>query len=70
MPDPIFDLPTRPATRYFVQYPTRPDPIMKNPTRWALIMSLLIRRVLYVNFVTVLWDIFLSYMKHLPEPLE
>ena len=28
--------PTRPATRYFVQYPTRPDPILKNPTRWAL----------------------------------
>ena len=27
---------TRPATRYFVQYPTRPDPILKNPTRWAL----------------------------------
>jgi len=27
-------------------------------------------RVLYVNFVTVLWDIFLSYMKHLPEPIE
>lgn len=26
---------TRPATRYFVQYPTRPDPILKNPTRWA-----------------------------------
>ena len=30
------DTPTRPATRYFVQYPTRPDPILKNPTRWAL----------------------------------
>ena len=28
--------PTRPATRYFVQYPTRPDPKLKNPTRWAL----------------------------------
>ena len=27
---------TRPATRYFVQSPTRPDPILKNPTRWAL----------------------------------
>ena len=27
---------TRPATRYFVQYLTRPDPILKNPTRWAL----------------------------------
>ena len=27
---------TRPATRYFVQYPTRPDPILKNPTPWAL----------------------------------
>ena len=27
---------TRPATRYFVQYPTRHDPILKNPTRWAL----------------------------------
>ena len=27
---------TRPATQYFVQYPTRPDPILKNPTRWAL----------------------------------
>ena len=31
---------TRPATRYFVQYPTRPDPILKNPTRWALAVSL------------------------------
>ena len=29
---------TRPATRYFVQYPTRPDPMLKNPTRWALIL--------------------------------
>ena len=28
---------TRPDTRYFVQYPTRPDPILKNPTRWALV---------------------------------
>ena len=28
---------TRPATRYFVQYPTRPDPILKNRTRWALV---------------------------------
>ena len=24
-------------TMYFVHYPTRPDPILKNPTRWALI---------------------------------
>ena len=31
-----FDTPTRPATWYFVQYPTRPDLILKNPTRWAL----------------------------------
>merc|ERR1712155_469038 len=23
--------------RYFVHYPTRPDPILKNPTRWALL---------------------------------
>ena len=30
---------TRPATRYFVQYPTRPDPILKNPTRWALLLN-------------------------------
>ena len=30
---------TRPATRYFVQYPTQPDPILKNPTRWALLTS-------------------------------
>ena len=40
IPDRIFwhSYPTRtwPATRYFVQYPTRPDPILKNPTRWAL----------------------------------
>jgi protein Mpv17 len=27
-------------------------------------------RVLYVNFVTVLWDIFLSHIKHRPDPLE
>jgi len=27
-------------------------------------------RVLYVNFVTVLWDIFLSYIKHRPDALE
>ena len=43
IPDRIFrhSYPTRtqPATRYFVQYPTRPDPILKNPTRWALSMS-------------------------------
>lgn len=26
-------------------------------------------RVLYVNLVTVLWDVFLSYMKHKPELL-
>ena len=32
---------TRPATRYFVQYPTRPDPMLKNPTRWALSVVLL-----------------------------
>ena len=40
IPDRIFRLsyPTRPrpATRYFVQYPTWPDPILKNPSRWAL----------------------------------
>ena len=40
----FFDTLTRPepdpATRYFVHYPTRPDPILKNPTRWALIMSI------------------------------
>ena len=40
IPDRIFrhSYPTRtqPATRYFVQYPTRPDPMLKNPTRWAL----------------------------------
>ena len=30
---------TRPATRYFVQYPTRPDLILKNPTRWALVLT-------------------------------
>jgi len=30
---------TRPDTRYFVQYPTRPDPILKNPTRWALMSN-------------------------------
>ena len=35
----FFDTPTRPATRYFVQYPTRPDPILKNPTRWVLMAS-------------------------------
>ena len=34
---------TRPATRYFVQYPTRPDPILKNPTRWALMTETLIK---------------------------
>ena len=40
IPDHIFrhSYPTRtqPATRYFVQYPTRPNQILKNPTRWAL----------------------------------
>ena len=35
---------TRPATRYFVQYPTRPDPILKNPTRWALVLRKVIQR--------------------------
>ena len=34
----FFDTLTRPATRYFVQYPTRPNPILKNPTRWALLL--------------------------------
>ena len=38
----FFDTPTRPgtrpATRYFVQYPTWPDPMLKNPTRWALLV--------------------------------
>ena len=33
---------TRPATRYFVQYLTRPDPILKKPTRWTLAITLLI----------------------------
>ena len=27
----------------------------------------LLLRVLYVNGVTVLWDVFLSYIKHKPE---
>lgn len=27
-------------------------------------------RVLYVNFVTVLWDVFLSHMKHKPDDDE
>ena len=27
-------------------------------------------RVLYVNGVTVLWDIFLSYIKHKPDPVD
>ena len=31
-----FDTPTRPATRYFPD--TQPDPILKNPTRWALVI--------------------------------
>ena len=37
---------TRPATRYFVRYPTRPDPILKKPTRWALVIPLRLLRLL------------------------
>ena len=37
----FFDSPTRPEPDplpgNFVQYLTRPDPILKNPTRWALL---------------------------------
>ena len=33
-------------------------------------LNTVIPRVLYVNFVTVLWDIFLSYIKHRPDALE
>ena len=36
---------TRPATRYFVRYPTRPDPILKNPTRWAQYIKKLIMKM-------------------------
>ena len=31
---------TRHATRYFVQYLTRPDLILKNPTRWAMFRTI------------------------------
>ena len=47
IPDRIFQhtYPTRirPATRYFVQYPTRPNPILKKPTRWPLYITLYIQ---------------------------
>ena len=48
---------TRPATRYFVQYPTQPDPILKNPTCWALFSSI---KSLMRN-----WDFVSSFDLHL-----
>ena len=46
---------TRPATRCFVQYPTRPDPILKNPTRWTLSLGGVKHLSVHKNWVSIDW---------------